>query len=100
MKISLRLATVIAGSIALASVGGVAAALPGPTPIGAVPLYDIVYYSNATKTVEVGRNVGVCYGGWGNPQWAGSSEFTSGQQTSFYSSEHVGWCTADGTVYF
>lgn len=99
MKILLRLAAISAGSVALAAISATAPAAQ-PIPIGQVPLYDIVYYSDASMTVEVGRNVGRCYGGWGHPIWAGSSEFTSGQQTSFHSQEHVGWCTADGTIYF
>lgn len=87
--------------MALATMSATAPAAQIIPPGGSqVPLYDIVYYSDASKTVEVGRNLGVCYGGWGSPIWAGSSEFTSGQQTSFYSQQHVGWCTADGTIYF
>ncbi|NBW08215.1 MAG: hypothetical protein EBR82_09330 [Caulobacteraceae bacterium] len=101
MKKSLRLAVLAAGSIAIAGIGAAAtAAFAAPPPPGDVALYDVVYYSDASKTVEVGRNYGVCYGGWNTPIWAGSSQYTTGEQTAYYSNEHVGWCTADGTVYF
>jgi hypothetical protein len=100
MKISLRLATMTAAIISFAAVtttAPIAQILPGGNQVA---LYDVVYYSDASRTVEVGRNYGVCYGGWGTPVWAGSSQYTSGQQTSFYSQEHVGWCTANGeTIY-
>jgi len=95
MKLSLRLAALTAATVALVGAGA-PAALADPN----VPLYDVVYYSDASRTVEVGRNYGVCYGGWNTPIWAGSSQYTTGEQTAYYSSEHVGWCTADGTVYF
>ena len=99
MKSSLRLSLIAAGSVAIAALTATApsAQIVGP---GRVALYDVVYYSDASKTVEVGRNQGVCYGGMGSPIWAGGSQYTDGQQTAYYSQEHVGWCTADGTEYF
>lgn len=66
---------------------------------GSVPLYDVVYYSDASYSTEVGRNTGVCYGGWGTPVWAGASEFTYGETTPYYLNERVGRCTANGTEY-
>ena len=99
MNISMRLAVIAAGAVAAASLAATAPSAQ-TSPGGQVRLYDIVYYSDSTKTVEVGRNLGVCYGGWGQPIWAGSSEYTGGQTTPYASNEHVGWCTDDGPVYF
>jgi|OM-RGC.v1.030368654 hypothetical protein len=99
MKPSLRLSVIAAVTLGVASLTSTASSAQ---IIGGnrVALYDVVYYSDASKTTEVGRNYGVCYGGWGTPIWAGSSEFTSGQQTAFHSQEHVGWCTPEGIEYF
>lgn len=95
MKLSKRLATLAATAIAFTAT----AAFAGPGGPGApVILYDTVYYSDASKTVEVGRNYGVCYGGWGSPIWAGSSQFTDGQTTAYYANVRVGRCTADGPI--
>lgn len=100
MKNSLHLSLVAAGSVAIAALTATAPSAQISGPGDRVALYDIVYYSDASKTEEVGRNQGVCYGGWGSPIWAGSSQYTYGQQTAFYGQEHVGWCTANGTEYF
>lgn len=99
MNISMRLAVIAAGAVAAASLAATAPSAQ-TFPGGQVRLYDTVYYSDATKTVEVGRNYGVCYGGWGQPIWAGGSEYTDGQTTAYSSNQQVGWCTADGPVYF
>lgn len=95
MKFTKRLATLAAAATAFAAT----AAFAGPGGPGApVILYDIVYYSDASQTVEVGRNYGVCYGGWGSPIWAGQSQFTDGQQTAYFEYVRVGRCTADGPI--
>ncbi|MNR33754.1 hypothetical protein D3C85_1514540 [compost metagenome] len=95
MNISKRLAVVAFAATAFMTT----TAFAGPGGPGApVILYDTVYYSDATHTVEVGRNYGVCYGGWGTPIWAGASQFTDGQTTAHYENVRVGRCTADGPI--
>lgn len=95
MNVSKKVVALVAASTALAAT----AAFAGPGGPGApVYLYDIVYYSDASKMVEVGRNSGVCYGGWGSPIWAGQSQYTYGQTTSHYENVRVGRCTADGPI--
>lgn len=86
---------------AAATVIGAAMASAATADIGggSVPLYDVVYYSDASYSTEVGRNYGVCYGGSGTPIWAGASEFTYGETTPYYINERVGRCTAHGTEY-
>lgn len=65
-------------------------------PLGDVILYDVVYYSDATKSVEVGRNFGVCYGGGWLPVWAGQSALTFGEVTGHYEYQRVGRCDPMG----
>lgn len=89
MKISKRLVVAAVACLGLTATAAIA-------QTSMIILYDTVYYSDATHTVEVGRNYGVCYGGMGNPIWAGSSQYTDGQTTSFYANVRVGRCTANG----
>jgi uncharacterized membrane protein len=58
------------------------------------PLYDYIYYSDATKTVQVGYHVGVCYNGY-----AGVAEFATGTMTSHYELIRTGTCTSNGTIH-
>lgn len=58
------------------------------------PLYDYIYYSDATKTVQVGYQVGVCYNGY-----AGVAEFATGTVTSHYELIRTGTCSSKGTIY-
>ena len=83
----------LAGASLMLATTTTAAQVP---PFSEVVLYDIVYYSDASKTLEVGRNFGVCYGGGWLPVWAGQSEFTSGETTAHYSYERVGRCDPMG----
>lgn len=95
MDISKRVATLAVAALAFTAT----AAFAGPGGPGApVILYDIVYYSDATQMEEVGRNFGVCYGGWSSPIWAGQSQYTTGQTTAYYEYVRVGRCTADGPI--
>lgn len=95
MNVSRKLLTLVAAATALTA----SAAFAGPVGPGSpVYLYDIVYYSDASKLIEVGRNSGVCYGGHGSPIWAGQSQFTFGETTAHYENVRVGRCTANGTI--
>jgi len=58
------------------------------------PLYDYIYFSDATKTVQVGYQVGVCYNGY-----AGVAEHAVGTVTSHYVLVRTGTCTSNGTIY-
>lgn len=66
MKPSLSLsviATVTLGVAALTSTASSTQIMGG----NRVALHDVVYYSDVSKTTEVGPNYGVCSGGWGTP---------------------------------
>ena len=59
------------------------------------PLYDYIYYSDATKTVQVGSWTGVCYNGW-----AGVAEFPDGTVTAYFDKIRTGTCLDNGgTIY-
>ncbi|QTC87167.1 hypothetical protein [Brevundimonas pondensis] len=59
------------------------------------PLYDYIYYSDATKTVQVGSWTGVCYNGW-----AGVTEFPDGTVTAHFDKVRTGTCLGNGgTIY-
>ncbi len=59
------------------------------------PLYDYIYYSDATKTVQVGSWTGVCYNGW-----AGVTEFPDGTVTAHFDKVRTGTCLDNGgTIY-
>ncbi|SPU54432.1 Uncharacterised protein [Brevundimonas vesicularis] len=77
----------IVGAVVFAGVFSAAA----PAVAFAQPLYDYVYYSDATKTVVVGSWSGVCYSGY-----AGVTQYPDGQVTAHYDKILVGSCTDDG----
>ena len=87
----------IVGSIVLVSA---TVATAQSSRLGDAVLNDIVYYSDASKTVEVGRNQGVCYGGNGSPVWAGQSQFTAGETTPYFVIQRVGRCLPDGSTQY
>ena len=68
-------------------------ALSAAAPAAALsePLYDYIYYSDATKTSVVGTWSGVCYNGY-----AGVAQYPDGQVTPYYDKIIVGQCTGDG----
>ena len=87
----------LCGAAVVAAASAAVAQVPPFTP---VILYDYIYYSDASKTVEVGYHQGVCYGGHYTPVWAGVAEFPVGTVTPYYDMVVVGRCTAGGgTIY-
>jgi hypothetical protein len=58
------------------------------------PLYDYAYFRDATKTVQVGYQVGVCYSGF-----AGVNPDMEGVITPHFERVHTGTCTDNGAIY-
>lgn len=89
MTIRLKLLSAVAASAAV-FVGAAA----GPAVALSEPLYSYIYYSDATRTVQVGSWQGVCYNGW-----AGVTQFPDGQVTQYEERVRIGTCTDGGTIY-
>jgi hypothetical protein len=59
--------------------------MPALAQAGEGPVYNTHYYSDATYTVEVGFDQGLCF-------YFGPGSGHSGQATDYYQLEYIGYC--------